>query len=430
MKSKFALLPLLLLFAVAILSRSSTYSESFIADESKFYHHATNITHGYYTDVDNPNLREGPGYPMLLAISVALDVPFVVTRSANIFFLFLASIYLFLVLKRYVKRGQALVLTYLFALYPPMLRWANLMYAESLMLLLLLGFCYHFIVWYRKEKNYKRHFFIAMFYLGYLALTKIIFPYVIVVALLCVVVLMIFPKLAKAYQLKKTALILLGALLVLGPYIVFSYHLTGKLFYFGMHGGEALYARSTPYENEFGNWFNERHVLYDQIPTGREDVMANLDQLRANHREFFKSIDTLNWIDRDDVLKSKAIENMKNHPGKYLKNTAANISRFFFHLPFSNRIQNLDTLGYLIPNIFIVVMAVLGIYPAYLRRKAIPKELIFLLFLTLIYLGGHSLLDGRGRYLIPVVPIWIMFFSFIYLRILKIKIRDLKSIED
>jgi len=50
--------------------------------------------------------------------------------------------------------------------------------------------------------------------------------------------------------------------------------------------------------------------------------------------------------------------------------------------------------------------------------------LIFLLLLSFIYLGGHSLLDGRGRYLIPVVPIWIIFFSFIYFRILQIRIKD------
>ena len=424
MKSKFALLPLLILFAIAILSRSSTYSESFIADESKFYEHARNINQGYYAETVNPNLKEGPGYPLYLALSAALDVPYAWTRASNIIFLFLASLYLFLILKRYINRRSALTLTYLFAIYPPMLRWANMMYSETLMVFLLLGFCFHFVVWYRREKKHKRHFFIAMFYLGYLALTKIIFPYVIIVALIGTLVLMIFPKIERAYRLKKTTLILLGSLLVFSPYVVYSYHLTGKFFYVGMHGGEALYARSTPFDNEFGNWFNEQHVLGKQLPTGREKVMVNSDQYRVNHSKFFKSIDTLNWIDMDSVLKSKAIENMKNHPGKYLKNTTANVSRIFFHFPFSYRIQNLDTLGYLIPNIFIVVLAILGIYPAFLRRKSIPKELILLLLLSLIYLGGHSILDGRGRYLIPVVPIWILFFSFVYFRILQIKIRE------
>ena len=424
MKRNFALLPLFLLLAIGILSRSSTYSESFIADEVKFYRHAQNITHGFYAEKVNPNLMEGPGYPMYLALHAALEVPLSWTRATNIIFLFLAALYLFLILKRYIDYRPALILTYLFALYPPMIRWANLMYAESLMMLLLLGFCYHFIVWFRKENKYKRHFFLAMLYLGYLALTKIIFPYVIVAALLGVLALTVFPRLARAYRLKKSALILLGALLVLSPYIAYSYQLTGKFFYLGMHGGEALYARSTPFENEFGNWFNEQHVLGDQLPTGREDVMANLDQMRENHREYFMSIEGLTYIDRDSVLKSKAIQNIKNHPGKYLKNTVANVSRFFFHFPFSYRMQNLDTLGYLIPNIFIVVLAILGVYPAYVRRNFIPKELIFLMLLSLIYLGGHSLLDGRGRYLLPVVPIWMMFFSFVYFRILQIRIKE------
>ncbi|NND15748.1 MAG: hypothetical protein HKN89_05445 [Eudoraea sp.] len=424
MKSKFALLPLFILFTLAILSRASTYSESFIADEIKFYQHARNITQGYYAERVNPNLMEGPGYPLYLAISAALDVPFVWTRASNIIFLFLASLYLFLILKRYIDQKPAIILTYLFALYPPMLRWANLMYAETLMMFLLLGFCYHFIVWFRKENKYNLHFFIAVLYLGYLALTKIIFPYVIVVALIGALALMIFPKISRAFRLKKTALILVGALLVLSPYLLYSYKLTDKFFYLGMHGGEALYARSTPFDNEFGNWFNERHVLGDQLPTGREDVMANLDQLRENHRSFFMGIDSLNYIERDSVLTSKAIENIKNHPGKYLKNTIANVSRFFFHFPFSYRMQNLDTLGYLIPNVFIVVLAILGVYPAIVRRKSIPKELIFLMLLSLIYLGGHSLLDGRGRYLLPAVPIWMIFFAFVYFRILQIRIKE------
>ena len=429
MKSKFVFLTLFLLFAAVILSRPSTYSDGLIADEVKFYEHAENITHGYYADPARPNLMEGPGYPIFLAPWVAINAPFYLIRTFNILFLSFACLYLFLILKRYIHLRAAIVLTFLFALYPPMLRWANLLYAESPMLLTLLGFCYHFIIWYRKEANYKKHFFPAMFCLGYLALTKIIFAYVTVAALLGVLVLLAFPKVFKALQLRRGVLLLAGGILVFSLYVTYTYQLTGKFFYLGMHGGETLYARSTPFDNEFGNWFSEWHVLQGGTPTGREDIMIGMDQLRENHGEFLASIESLSPIEKDSLLTQKALENMESHPQKYLKNTVANVSRIFFHFPFSYRIQNLDTLGYLVPNIFIVVLAVFGIYPAFIRRKSIPKELIILMALSIIYLGGHTLLDGRGRYLIPVVPIWTMFFSFVYFRIVQIKINDSKSIK-
>ncbi|SHJ60976.1 glycosyltransferase family protein [Pseudozobellia thermophila] len=422
------LLPLFLLLSLAILSRPSTYSTRTIADENHFYTHAKNITQGFYADATNPNILDGPGYPILLSVPIALDIPFFYMRLVNILFLSLAAVYLLLILRRYVPDRPALVLTYLFGLYPPLLRWANLMYAESLMMLLLIGFCYHFIAWYHKEGKYKRHFVIALFLLGYLALTKIIFAYVILAALSLCLTTLFWKRTYKAYRLKGLTFILLGAMAVLSPYVIHNYQLTGKFFYLGTHGGITLYSRATPFENEWGNWFSGRHVLNGDTPTGRGEVVANMDVLKKNHEALFSSIDSLTWIEKDSILKAKAIENMKKHPKKYLKNTIANVSRIFFHFPFSYRLQNLDTLGYLIPNIFIVVLALLGIYPAVTRFRTIPKELVVLMAISLIYLGGHTLLDGRGRYLIPVVPIWLCFYAFVYFRILSIKINKPKEI--
>jgi len=421
------LLPILLLLSVAVLTRSDTYSETLIADEAKFYTHAENITRGFYSDLENPIFKEGPGYPLYLTLSVIANLPYSVARSSNIILLFIAICYFYMILRRYISRRPAIILTYLFSLYPPMLRWANLLYAESFMLLLLLGFCYHFIRCFHKEGKYKMHFFLSMLFLGLLALTKIIFAYVTIVALIGALLFILIPKIDKKFQLRKTVLIFIGALVFFSPYVAYSYHITDKFFYLGMHGGIILYFRSTPFEHEFGNSFNRGHILKNKGPVLRRDVTVNTDVLKQNHRELFVSIDSLSWIEKDSVFKVKAIENMKKYPKKYLENTIANVSRIFFHFPFSYRIQNMETLGYLIPNIFIVVLAVLGIYPAIIRHKMIPQELLILLFLSLIYLGGHTLLGGRGRFLIPVVPIWIIFFSFIYFKILQVKLRDPKS---
>lgn len=420
---KFKIL-LFTIFCVTTLFRNSTYTESTIADESHFYHYAENIIQGFYADPVNPNLLDGPGYPLFLAVPLALGLPLFALRLLNIFFLFFASCYLLKVLQAYISPKLALTLTFIFALYPPTLRWANLLYSEPFMLFLLLGFAFHFISWYRTEQNSKKHFILSILFLGYLALTKIIFSYVIVAFLAMILLVRVFPKLSEAYKLKKVTLIIIGSLALFSPYVIYTYSLTGKFFYLGTHGGITLYSRATPFENEYGNWLSERYILNADVPTGRGNVMANMEQLKENHGKLFERIDSLTWIEKDSILKEEAIENMKKHPKKYLKNTVANISRIFFHFPFSYRMQNLDTLGYLIPNIFIAVLAILGIYPAIARFRKIPKELVILFLISLIYLGGHTLLDGRGRYLIPVVPIWLIFYSFVYTRVLSIKFKD------
>ena len=415
--------PLLLLLSLALLSRSAIYSESLIGDEPKFYTHAENIIQGFYTDNENPNLMEGPGYPLYLSVSAALDLPYFWTRASHIALIFFAALYLYAILTGFLKPRAALVFTYLFALYPPLLRWAYLMYAEAFTVFLLLGFCYHFIQWFQKEGNLRKHMLLSALFLGLLSLTKLIFPYVVLTALIGIAFFYGFPVLRERFQLLRVAIVLAGALIVITPYVVYAYQVTGKFMYMGMHGGSILYYRSTPFENEFGNWFSEWHVLKNEGPEMQKGVMVNSEKLRENHGAFISSIDTLSWMARDSVYKAKAIENMKAHPAKYAKNTAANVSRLFFHFPFSYRIQNMETLGYLIPNMFIIVLAVLGIYPAIQARRRLPGALVLLLIFSLIYLGGHSLLGGRGRFLIPVVPIWIAFFSYIYFRVLRISFR-------
>ncbi len=418
-----ALLPIVAILGLAVFLRSSTYLNHPKADESKFYQYAINLTDGFYYDVSNPLIKEGPGYPMFLAMPVGLGIPLFAIRAFNIVFLSIACLYLFMILNRYISHKSSIVLTYLFALYPPMLRWANLMYAESFEIMLLLAFIFHFIKWYHREGNRRLHLVLAILFSGYLILTKIIFAYVFGAALIIVGVLMLIPGISREFRLSRVFIVFAGALVVLSPYVIYNYYNTGKFFYLGTHGGSILYHRATPFENEFGNHFSEEKVLAGEGPSSRSEVNVNLTDLQKNHLELYQQLDGLTWMQKDSVLKSVAIENMKKHPVKYLKNTAANFSRLIFHFPFSYRIQNLETLGYLVPNMFIVVLCIFGLWPAIARRNLIPRELLLILFLAVVYLGGHTLLGGRGRFFIPAVPMLLIFFSFVYLNILDIKFR-------
>ena len=72
---------------------------------------------------------------------------------------------------------------------------------------------------------------------------------------------------------------------------------------------------------------------------------------------------------------------------------------------------------------FIIVLLVLSIYPAILRYKFIPYEIYTLVVFALIAFGGTSLLSAYNRQFHPLIPIILLWLSFIYFRVLKIEVR-------
>jgi hypothetical protein len=185
--------------------------------------------------------------------------------------------------------------------------------------------------------------------------------------------------------------------------------LTGKIFYWATSGGNNLYWMSTPYENEWGNYFSTKDV-------------QELPEL-IHHQEFFNKLAGLSQEERDSECQKQAIDNITHHPTKYFTNWMANIGRLLFSYPFSYTQQKLSTYFYLIPNMFIVVFFILSIYPAILRRKVIPYEIYALLYFSLVAFGGNSLLAADTRQFITLVPILILWLSFIYIRVMKIEVR-------
>jgi hypothetical protein len=187
-----------------------------------------------------------------------------------------------------------------------------------------------------------------------------------------------------------------------------TYSLTNKLFYWGSSGGLSLYWMSTPYNNELGDWFSMKDV----------EERPELSQ----HRDFFDKIDGFSDIGKDDALRNQAKSNISNYPLKYAINWAANIGRLLFSYPFSYTPQKLSTYFYIVPNMFIIVLLVLSIYPAILRYKIIPYEIYALILFALIAFSGTSLLSGYDRQFRPLVPIILLWLSFVYFRILKIEL--------
>lgn len=252
------------------------------------------------------------------------------------------------------------------------------------------------------------HLLAASVYLGYLALTKVFFGYVILAGLLSFLVFFIWRRTARE---KKTIYVYLMALILCIPYLFYTYSLTGKVFYWGTSGGLSLYWMSTSYNtNEYGSWFPPKKVK--EIPE------------LTPHRDFYDKISNFSEVARDDAFKKQAIENITRYPLKYLVNWVANIGRLLFSYPFSFTSQKLSTYFYIVPNMFIVVLFILSVYPAILRRRFIPYEIYALLLFNFIAFGGTSLLSAYDRQFRPLVPVLFLWLSFVYVRILKIEVRS------
>jgi hypothetical protein len=402
-------LPLLTLylFLVVVLS-----SNTFQSDEEAYVRYADHLSEGTHSSNSDEDLWFGPGYPMVLTPFVYWELPLLTAKLLNPFFLFGAILYFYKTLSLYIKKDFAIISTYCFGIYPPLLREIYLLMTENLVFFLICGFVFHFCKLYQEFKMNWLHLLAASLYLGSLALTKVFFGYVIPVGVL--LYLFLFVRLGKEKYIRATLVCVLALICCL-PYLFVTYSLTGKPFYWGSSGGLSLFWMSTPYNGEMGDWFSAKDV----------NERPELSQ----HRTFFDQVAELSEVEKDDIFKNQAKYNIINYPMKYAANWVANIGRLLFSYPFSYTPQKLETYFYMVPNMFIIVLFVLSVFPAILRYKVIPDEIHALIVFAFITLAGTSLLSAYDRQFRPMVPIILLWLSFIYFRVLKIELRPDNEIQ-
>jgi hypothetical protein len=404
MKHNIKFLPLLLLYAFIILL---AYHNNLQNDEIRYVAFAKNLSQGFYSPPEQINLWSGPGYPLALAPLVALKLDGLPARMLNAFFLFFAVIYFYHTLGIYIKGKYAFYIAYLFGLYPPLLRDLHLLLTETLVYFLICGFIYHFGKLMQDDAKIAGPLTISSLFLAFIALTKIIFGYVILTMI-------IISFVAYAFKRKKNLMKLLSlnliAMFFCWPYLFYTYSLTGKIFYWGTSGGMSLYWLSTPYDGELGNWYARSQVYSEP-------------QLYAHHHDFFDRLAKLDTVRQDEEFQKEALRNIREHPQKFLYNWMCNVGRLLFSYPFSYKRQSPTTFFYLIPNMFIVVLSALCIYPTIIRYQDYPFAIITLLLITVIYLGGSTLLSAYERQLRPVFPILFLWISFTLFRVVAIRWR-------
>jgi hypothetical protein len=354
-------LPILLLYLIIIFVKAEDILKG---DEGRYLFFAENLTNGFYSPPPpDINLTNGPGYPIVLTPFKAIHLPLISFKLLNAVFLFLAAIYFYKTLLLYTKQKTAQFTAVLFGLYfffTKNLPYVYSVLTEAFSVFLMTLFAYSFCSLLREKKPKLIKALVTAFLLGYLALTKIIFGYVISAG---IIIFLLYSIILKNKKARLAFVIFILALSFCIPYLIYTYSLTGKTFYWG-GGGELLYWMSSLDKSEFGDWrpgHPYETVAYDSL------------QEKENHR-FYRRISKLNFVEKNRALKKEALKNIKKEPKKFLMNWFANISRMLFDYPHSYRPQTLKTYFTMIPNMFIFVLSILFLFITIINHRKIPQD--------------------------------------------------------
>tara|TARA_B100001093_G_C26815259_1_gene1009398 strand:+ start:937 stop:2187 length:1251 start_codon:yes stop_codon:yes gene_type:complete len=388
--------PLLLTYFLISLIK---FHDILIGDEDDYLRYADNLLKGFYAN-DNPQhdyLWYGPGYPIFLAIFRFFNCNLLIPKLFNCLFIYFGNVMFFKSLKKIIPEIQAIFLTSAVGLYYPFLAFSiPSLLTEALSYFLICSLILNFSLFILN--NNKKRMWIAVISLGYLALTKIIFAYVIMMLFIIFIPFLMFKKTYKVF--KKYILLLFLSFCLTTPYLVYTHSLTGKLLYFGDSGGMSLYWMSTPYKGEFGDW----HPFTS---------LETKPKIYKNHAMFVNTIKNLHPVEKDIALKKKAIQNIKNNKFKFFKNWQYNLSRLFFNRPYSA--YNEPRYSFVIDYLFNGILLFLFIATIFLNFKNIKKISPLFYFLgtfVLVYLGGISLLSCYPRFLHILFPVIIMWTSY------------------
>ncbi|WP_295654610.1 glycosyltransferase family 39 protein [uncultured Mucilaginibacter sp.] len=380
---------------------------SLYGDEVRYMAFAKNLVHGFYSHpAPNIDLWNGPGYPIILMPFVALHTPDLYTTLMNAVYLYLTVVFLYKSLSLLGNNTIALVCGLVLALYPNALAMLPILYTEALTGFLVSSFLYCVTIYGLKHKPL--YMFISGLILGFLILTKVVFGYVIVVCIGACLLALMFKKNRVHYI--KAIKILVIAFGISIPYLFYTYHITGKVFYWGNSGGMSLYWMSTPYDNEYGDW-KLPDLTNKQYPTlfkSAETVVI----LKKNHSQEVSAILKHNPIQQDSLFKRAAVVNIKAHPSKFLSNYINNISRMLFNFPYSYSYQDAAIVRNIVIGSSILWASLIALILTLLNWRKIAFPVKMTLLITTIYLLLSAALSAYPRQLDVVMPVLLFWIGY------------------
>jgi hypothetical protein len=164
----------------------------------------------------------------------------------------------------------------------------------------------------------------------------------------------------------------------------------------------SLYWASTPVEGEFGDWNDDHFTAYCGYDTTQP---CNAALFAVHHQADYDSIYQFQGVARDDAFKSKALQNIRQHPVKYLKNCVANVGRLFFGLPFSYSYPRLANLARIPPGALVFFLFIFSIISSFFYRGAHRAIFFSLLAFLILFLGATLVVAAYQRMLTVMVPL-------------------------
>lgn len=398
----YALIPFLLLYIIICIFFAQEMQDG---DEGRYLWFANNLLKGFYSPpFPNINLWNGPGYPLVLTPFVVFGLPLIACRLLNAFFLYFSLVFSYKTICIYSSKKTAFFYTITLGLYFPVFEMIPLILSESLAWFLISLVCFLFMKNYKQKTLSWNLTVYTAFSIAFLAMTKVIFGYVILLMFFISISMFLSPR-HRPLAIKSTLLFFISFVFCL-PWLIYTYMLTSKIFYWSNSGGMSLYTMSSPYPDETGDWKS-----------------SGVLQLNPNHKNFMDRISKLNEMQRNEAYQVAAIENIKNHPEKYIKNWIANVGRLLFSYPYSNATQNIKTYFTIIPNMFVVVLVVLAFIISILHYEKFPGGLILLFLFITIYIGGSTLISAYRRMFYITMPFWGIFISFVFTKVISLTIK-------
>ena len=386
-------------------------------DECRYFENVFNIFNGTYQDPLKDRLVT-PMHSLYIAPIVLLDLGRRAVVFLNLIVSSLTISFTYLTSRFYLSNRLSLCLSIIYGFYYIKYEQDFTAFTETFTTFLVLSNFYLITKYKLTQKKY--YLFSAGIVLGILCLERPIFFYVLLSFILLFFIILIWNRKYLNFLL---SLILSFSITI--PYQIFTFNATGKLFFLSNLGGETLYWMSNPNKGEYGDWQNEDFDANCQlaqesiglsnissiVSSSTKGINCNSQFFENNHGEFFKSIENLNMIEKDQALFQKGIQNIKSKPTKYFRNVISNVSRLFFNFPGSYMYEREITIFRIIPNSIILNLIIFSILITIKNIKKMPREMLYGVFFTFLYLALSSSITAYARMFVVVVP-YLLIWAF------------------
>jgi hypothetical protein len=298
--------------------------------------------------------------------------------------------FFFLAGRRVMPERWAVVFATYCSIHPNLLKHGHTLMTEPTTQVCLAAFLWCLLTSFQSGKGWWKWALGASLSIWWLTMTRVFMGHVITVMIPACLVLLLFRSMRQTAA--RMLLVMSTAFLLCVPYLSYTYAKTGSPMLWSTSAGELLYWVTSSEGGENGHWYHE-------------DEVYNRPELAVNHAAFFKRIQPLGPLEREAEFKKVALQRVKDHPMKFLKNWICNVSRLFFGFPRSLEVEKLTTLPLVMFNGALLMGLFIGGLLAYLRRSPLTPAMVILLCMAAFYSGGSSLAPALPRYFLGIVPI-------------------------